>query len=62
MLAAKEEPFDVRSVSNSDAFLSNSSIGAPSDMKAGSMMNSPSAKLIVPEACHSSVKPSAASA
>ena len=31
-------------------------------MKAGSITNSPCAKLIVPEACHSSVKPSAASA
>jgi hypothetical protein len=30
--------------------------------KAGSITNSPWAKLIVPEACHSSVKPSAASA
>ena len=31
-------------------------------MKAGNITNSPCAKLIVPEACHSSVKPSAASA
>ncbi len=31
-------------------------------MKAGSMTNSPCAKLIVPLACHSSVKPSAARA
>jgi len=31
-------------------------------MKAGSMTNSPCAKLIVPEACQSSVKPSAAKA
>ena len=30
--------------------------------KAGSITNSPCAKLMVPEACHSSVKPSAASA
>ena len=29
---------------------------------AGSITNSPCAKLIVPDACHSSVKPSAASA
>ena len=34
----------------------------PSNMKAGSMTNSPWAKLMVPEACHSSVKPKAASA
>ena len=34
----------------------------PSIMKAGSITNSPWAKLIVPEACHSSVKPRAASA
>ena len=34
----------------------------PSMMKAGSITNSPCAKLIVPEACHSSVKPSAATA
>ena len=31
-------------------------------MKAGSITNSPWAKLIVPEACHSKVKPKAASA
>jgi hypothetical protein len=31
-------------------------------MNAGSITNSPCAKLIVPEACHSKVKPSAASA
>ena len=31
-------------------------------MKAGSMTNSPWAKLMVPEACHNKVKPSAASA
>ena len=41
--------------------------GAPMPMKAsianaGSMTNSPCAKLMVPEACHNSVKPSAASA
>ena len=41
--------------------------GAPNEakasmMKAGSMTNSPWAKLIVPLACHSRVKPSAASA
>ena len=33
----------------------------PSIMKAGSITNSPWAKLIVPLACHSSVKPRAAS-
>ncbi len=41
--------------------------GAPNAMQnsipnAGSMTNSPCAKLIVPDACHSKVKPSAASA
>ena len=41
--------------------------GAPAAMQnsipnAGSITNSPCAKLIVPDACHSSVKPSAASA
>ena len=41
--------------------------GAPaapkaSIMKAGNITNSPCAKLMVPEACHNSVKPSAASA
>lgn len=41
--------------------------GAPKDMKAsiakaGSITNSPCAKLMVPLACHSNVKPSAASA
>ena len=34
----------------------------PSIMKAGSITNSPCAKLMVPEACHSKVKPRAASA
>lgn len=41
-------------------------MGAPSEMKpsimnAGNITNSPWAKLMVPEACHSRVKPSAAS-
>ena len=31
-------------------------------MKAGTITNSPCAKLMVPDACHKSVKPSAASA
>jgi hypothetical protein len=34
----------------------------PSIAKAGSITNSPWAKLMVPDACHSRVKPSAASA
>jgi hypothetical protein len=43
------------------------SMGAPSEikpniMKAGSITNSPWAKLMVPDACHSKVKPRAASA
>ena len=53
---------DAAQVSRND-----SQTGAPTAMKnsivkAGSMTNSPWAKLMVPDACQSSVKPSAASA
>jgi hypothetical protein len=65
--AALEQPSPARPPPAARSARRLSSSGAPSGMnasiaKAGSITNSPWAKLIVPEACHSSVKPSAASA
>ena len=56
-----------RKIATRQAARKAASSGSPADtkaimMKAGSITNSPCAKLIVPLACHSSVKPSAASA
>ncbi len=61
----KPQPSTTTATTQVNAKLTSS--GSPSAlnasiMKAGSITNSPCAKLMVPLACHSKVKPSAASA
>ena len=61
------KPMPSRIAETTQASRNASQSGAPCDaqisiVNAGSITNSPWAKLMVPDACHSSVKPSAASA